>query len=238
MKKSIAVFVILLIFCFSFFSCGKRSEDYSTEVYSEEDSSAEIFSSRENKEKETSTAEENDYSKPSEKNKDENNNLLSEKTTAKKEAERHSTKKSVSNFEAETVKTTEKKNDEVTVSINCSTILNNMDSLKHGKENYVPADGYVLPDTKIQIEKGDTVFDALQKACDKYSIQLEYTYSSVYSTEYIEGIGQLYEFDCGSSSGWMFKVNGKVSELGASSVKLKSGDKVEWVYTCDMGNDI
>lgn len=36
--------------------------------------------------------------------------------------------------------------------------------------------------------------------------------------------------DCGSMSGWMYKVNGKMSSVSADKYVLKSGDKIEWVY--------
>ena len=59
-----------------------------------------------------------------------------------------------------------------------------------------------------------------------------------YNSAYIEGIGNIYEFDCGELSGWLYKVNGNFPSYGCSRYKLKPGDKVEWVYTCDLGNDV
>ena len=35
----------------------------------------------------------------------------------------------------------------------------------------------------------------------------------MYNSYYVEGIGNLYEFDCGSESGWMYKVNGWFPQL-------------------------
>ena len=54
----------------------------------------------------------------------------------------------------------------------------------------------------------------------------------------IEGIANLYEFDCGELSGWMYKVNDWFPNYGCSRYELKDGDKVEWVYTCDLGKDV
>ena len=60
----------------------------------------------------------------------------------------------------------------------------------------------------------------------------------LYNTAYIEGIANLYEFDCGELSGWMYRVNGEFPNVGCSLYKLKDGDTVEWVYTCDLGRDV
>ncbi len=45
----------------------------------------------------------------------------------------------------------------------------------------------------------------------------------MYNSYYVEGIGNLYEFDCGSESGWMCKVNGWFPNYGCSSYTLSDG---------------
>ena len=47
---------------------------------------------------------------------------------------------------------------------------------------------------------------------------------------YIEGIDGLYEFDNGPTSGWKFRVNGVVPDIGAGVYELKPGDRLEWLY--------
>ena len=42
-------------------------------------------------------------------------------------------------------------------------------------------------------------------------------YTPLYKSYYVEGINQLYEFDCGKNSGWMYSVNGEYPNYGASS---------------------
>ena len=96
----------------------------------------------------------------------------------------------------------------VMLSINCATILGQMDRLRDGKEPFVPTDGVILPEIPVDIKQGDTAFDVLKKACGTYDIQLEYTAQNMFNTVYVEGINQLYEKDCGSNSGWIYKVNG------------------------------
>ena len=55
---------------------------------------------------------------------------------------------------------------------------------------------------------------------------------------YIAGINYLYEFDFGELSGWTYRVNGEVPSVGCDKYELKDGDKVEWIYTCELGKDI
>ena len=125
-----------------------------------------------------------------------------------------------------------------TISIRCTTILENMSDLTKGKEKYVPSSGIILPVSTVEFRDGESVFDVLKRACDATGIQLEYAYSPGYGTNYIEGINNLYEFDCGSQSGWVYKVNGWSPNYGASSYKLKGGESIVWDYTCKgLGSD-
>ena len=54
--------------------------------------------------------------------------------------------------------------------------------------------------------------------------------TAVYNSAYIEGIGNLYEFDCGERSGWKYSVNGEVPRVGCSGVKVKPSDKIVFFY--------
>ena len=54
----------------------------------------------------------------------------------------------------------------------------------------------------------------------------------------IEGIANLYEFDVGQLSGWMYSVNDWFPNYGCSRYQLMDGDVIEWKYTCDLGNDV
>ena len=81
-------------------------------------------------------------------------------------------------------------------------------------------------------------FDILKKICGEKNIQLSSKYTPLYKSYYVEGINQLYEFDCGKNSGWMYSVNGEFPNYGASSYKPKDGDKIEWKYTCNLGSDV
>lgn len=127
----------------------------------------------------------------------------------------------------------------VTIEIRCDTILDNLSNLSSGKEGYVPGSGVILSTSKIEFEDGETVFDVLKRACDRAGIQLEYRYTPIYESYYIEGINHLYEFDCGDESGWMYKVNGWFPNYGCSSYVLEEDDVIVWYYTCNgLGVDV
>lgn len=126
-----------------------------------------------------------------------------------------------------------------TISIRCDTILNNMGDLTAGKSQFVPSNGVIFGTTRVEFKEGETVLDVLKRACDSAGIQLEYSYTPMYSSYYIEGINNLYEFDCGGQSGWMFKVNGWFPNYGCSVYTVKDGDVIVWCYTCKgLGKDV
>ena len=139
----------------------------------------------------------------------------------------------------ETPKPAEKPTYSCTIEIRCDTILNNMQDLRPGLDVYVPDSGTILPTTTVTFAEGETVFDVLKRICDERSIQIEYSYTPMYGSYYIEGINHLYEFDCGQQSGWMYKVNGWFPNYGCSSYKLEAGDTIVWAYTCKgLGTDV
>ena len=129
------------------------------------------------------------------------------------------------------------KKNTVTITIRCDTAVNNGMHLESKWAGIVPASGVILPVTTVEIEEGDTVFDVLSYVCDKYKIHMSYR-GGTSSGCYVEGINNLYEFDVGSLSGWMYSVNGWFPNYGCSRYALQNGDVVNWVYTCDLGYDV
>lgn len=125
-----------------------------------------------------------------------------------------------------------------TISINCSNILSNWDMFDKTKASCVPSDGWILREMTVEFKKGQTVFDVLKTVTRTRAIQMEYSFTALYGSYYIEGINNLYEFDCGELSGWEYCVNGKFPAFGCSKYVLKDGDKIEWKYTCDLGADV
>ena len=125
-----------------------------------------------------------------------------------------------------------------TISISCATILHNMDLCAENKLALVPSDGVILPATTVTFSPGESVYDVLQQVCRDYGIHLESEFTPIYNSAYIQGINNLYEFDVGNESGWMYKVNGWFPNYGCSRYQVEDGDVICWVYTCDLGADV
>lgn len=124
------------------------------------------------------------------------------------------------------------------ISISCKVILNNMDKLTPGKETQVPSDGVILTTKEVPLYEGETAFDVLLRVTKDEGLHMEHTKTPIYKSNYIEGIHNIYEFDCGELSGWMYRVNSEFPSYGCSGYKMKNGDVLDWIYTCDLGRDI
>ncbi len=127
----------------------------------------------------------------------------------------------------------------VTISINCNNLSSDMNKLENKAiEDYIPKDGWILKPVEYNGTTDNTVFDVLNTVCRNNKIQLDFKFTPLYESYYIQGINYLYEFDGGKLSGWMYKVNGWFPNYGCSSYYLRDGDVIEWVYTCDLGKDV
>lgn len=113
-----------------------------------------------------------------------------------------------------------------------------MDWLDPAKAELVPGDGVIYAERTVTFYEGESVFNLLVREMKQNKIHMEFVNTPIYNSAYIEGINNLYEFDCGERSGWMYKVNDWFPNYGCSRYQLKEGDRVEWVYTCDLGEDV
>ena len=130
----------------------------------------------------------------------------------------------------------DQKGDTVTLTIRCDTAVNNGMHLESKWAGIVPASGCILDTTTFEINDGDTVFDVLCQARDKFKLHMQYKGAG--SGIYVEGINNLYEFDGGRWSGWMYCVNDWYPNYGCGVYYLQPGDVIEWNYTCDLGCDL
>lgn len=138
--------------------------------------------------------------------------------------------------EDQTVNT--KKTYTCTLSIECSSIFNNLDDLEPEKLDILPTNGVLFAPQTVLFYEGESVYDVLKRICKDNRIHMEASWTPMYNSAYVEGIGNLYEFDCGDGSGWMYRVNGWYPNYGCSRYQLKQREKIEWRYTCDLGKDI
>ena len=115
----------------------------------------------------------------------------------------------------------------VTLTIRCDKVA--------GRAAHIPADGVLLAETQMPIASGDTVYTVLTDAARAHALHMEA--SGAQGLMYIHGIGNIYEFDFGELSGWLYTVNGETFSVGVDQYVLKSGDKVEFHYTLELGRD-
>ncbi len=125
-----------------------------------------------------------------------------------------------------------------TLYVDCKTILEHMDLLDPDKVELIPEDGVILPETEVGFDEGDSVYDILLRELLKRNIHIESSFAPIYDSAYVEGINNIYEFDCGYSSGWEYRVNGVFPNYGCSSYFPKEGDSICFLYTCELGADI
>ncbi|MDD3347207.1 DUF4430 domain-containing protein [Oscillibacter sp.] len=125
-----------------------------------------------------------------------------------------------------------------TISISCAEALNHLDFADAEKAEVIPSDGWILNPLSVSFEEGENAFDVLSRTCQAQGIHMEYMNTPLYNSAYIEGIANLYEFDVGEQSGWMYRVNDWFPNYGCSRYQLKDGDRIDWVYTCELGADV
>lgn len=125
-----------------------------------------------------------------------------------------------------------------TLSVRCDTVIDNVSWLNAEKLELIPNDGIVFPKTTVTFYEGESVFNVLLREMKNARVHMEFANVPMYNSAYIEGINNLYEFDCGEISGWMYKVNDWFPNYGCSRYPLQDGDVVEWAYTCNRGEDI
>ncbi len=124
------------------------------------------------------------------------------------------------------------------LSVDCATILDNLDSFDQDKLEILPKDGIIFPLQEVEFYQGESVFNLLQREMKKHKIHLEFVMTPMYNSVYIEGINNIYEFDAGELSGWMYKVNDWFPNYGLSRYQLQDGDVVNLIYTCNLGRDV
>jgi hypothetical protein len=87
----------------------------------------------------------------------------------------------------------------------------------------------VLPACPVMPLEGETVLALLLRVAEANKIPVEH------ASDYVEGIGNLYEFDHGGESGWVYSVNGKKASVSAADYIPADGDKILWEYITSYG---
>ena len=215
MNKKICALLLSAAMCFCFTACSNNTQEkQSTAVTAT--TSTQATSSTTVAEATTKKA----TAKPSTTKTQTTTKATTETTTKKKKVTATKVKK-------------KKKTDTVTctVTVECKSILDHMDDLKEGHEEFVPDDGYIIKDYTYKAKKGYTAYDALKDACKKSDIKLT-AKSTTYGT-YVSGINNLDEFDCGSQSGLMYSVNGQFPNTSCGNLTVKDKDNIIFEYVCE-----
>ena len=214
MNKKICALLLSAAMCFCFSACSNNAqEEQNTAVTATTSTQATTSTTvAETTTKEATT-------KPSTTKTQTTTKATTETTTKKKKVTATKVKK-------------KKKTDTVTctVTVECKSILDHMDDLKEGHEEFVPDDGYIIKDYTYKAKKGYTAYDALKSACKKSDIKL--TAKSTSYGIYISGINNLDEFDCGKQSGWIYSVNGIMPNTTCGNVSVDDGDSIVFTYVC------
>ena len=224
-NKRLCALLLTIAMCFCFVSCSGNTQavDNSLSTTSQTDAvtQAQVVEDTATTEAATTADKESTTAHSTSKAKTKNNKEKENKTTVKL-----TTSKATTNKNEPTVK------DEIscTLNVECKSILNNMDKLKDGHSEYVPANGYIIKGYKYTAKAGFTAYDALKKACEDNGIKLT-AKSSMYGT-YVSGINNIDELDCGKQSGWMYSINGNRPNVSASSQRVTDGDEITFEYVC------
>ena len=225
-NKRLCALLLTIAMCFCFVSCSGNTQtvdnSLSTTSQTEAVTQAQLGEDTVTTKESTTAYKESTTAQSTSKAKTKNNKEKENKTTVKLTTSKATTKKN-----EPTVK------DEIscTLNVECKSILNNMDKLKDGHSEYVPANGYIIKGYTYTAKAGFTAYDALKKACEDNGIKLT-AKSSMYGT-YVSGINNIDEFDCGSQSGWMYSINGNRPNVSASSQRVTDGDEITFEYVCE-----
>lgn len=88
--------------------------------------------------------------------------------------------------------------------------------------------GIILDAYEVPYTEGMSVLDQLYTVVQENGILMETT--GFGATAYVAGINDIYEFDNGPASGWVYYVNDVSATESAGAYELKEGDAVKWVY--------
>jgi len=91
----------------------------------------------------------------------------------------------------------------------------------------------------ISVKVGDTAMNALMKAADQLDLELDGASQGYIREINRRGYSGLREFDMTSQSGWMYKMNGIMPNVGASQYTISNNDEsMEWGFTLNWGQDL
>ena len=121
------------------------------------------------------------------------------------------------------------------VTIDCHTAVSSAE-LSGDIRELQPENGMVLEKYAVGITEGMNAMEAFEATCKANKLQFEYATMS--GMKYVDGINNLYSYDCGDLSGWYSLYNGESPSVGMSEIRVEKDAELLLIYSCDMGSDI
>ncbi len=121
-----------------------------------------------------------------------------------------------------------------TIAVSCNEVLGNMDALRPELKAIIPENGIILAEKEVSFSEGETALEVLTRTLRQDKIHFETEQMVGYDSVYIKAIGNLYEFDCGGTSGWTYTVNGTSPDCGADSYIVQEEDSIAWNYITEF----
>ncbi len=94
----------------------------------------------------------------------------------------------------------------------------------------------VFAPTQIAFVEGETTWDLLLRVAESNDIVLDYSVSDW--GPYLTGVNDVFAFDFGSASGWMYDVNSEAPAVGMSDNLMSGGDVIRLCYTLSWEDSI
>ena len=97
-------------------------------------------------------------------------------------------------------------------------------------------DGGVIADVYVKYQENLSVAELSERICRAENIA--FVTSGAGALRYVKGINNLFEFDEGPESGWVYSINGELMGVGSGSYIMQPGDYLVWHFTLELGRDI
>ena len=125
-------------------------------------------------------------------------------------------------------KKTSRETGKVSLKVEYTEVVENLESAQYGiapeKRDALSPDGVVLSLQDVSFSDADTAMSILLSELKKAKKHFQE------KDGYVSAIDNVYAGDCGNVSGWMFFVNGELSEVGAREYTPKEGDEILFRY--------
>jgi len=95
--------------------------------------------------------------------------------------------------------------------------------------------GEIILEVWVEYQENLSVAELSEKICR--AKEIPFVTSGIGAMRYVKGINNLFEFDEGPESGWIYAVNGKIMGMSSGSYIIQAGDNLIWRYTLDLGKD-